>query len=346
MFGVYRTLLALAVLFQHLADVPLIGHFAVYGFFVLSGFLMTSIMQGTYGYTWRGRTAYFINRFLRLFPAYWILCTVSIGLILIYGDAITRAYQSAIYLPSRPIEFLSNLTLIFPAVSPKWVEPRLAPPTWALTLELIFYVVIGLGASRSRKLTWLWFTLGVAYFAMTYLLGMGHESRYSYLPAASLPFSIGALLYHYKEQSRQLAARVPGHPLAWLLAYVPLAFVAQLDQRAWIEPLFLANIALHTIIIAKLRNLPRSGWIWRCDKTVGDLSYPVYLGHYQAGLLVAMTLWGTPVHGFSPRGLMTALLAAFVAVCLGYLINRLVDHNVERARRALKQRVQTAGAGA
>ncbi|QID18530.1 acyltransferase [Nitrogeniibacter mangrovi] len=340
LFGVYRTLLALAVLFQHLADIPLIGHFAVYGFFVLSGYLMTTIMHQTYGYTTRGRLAYFLNRFLRLFPTYWIICLLTLGLIVLQGEPLTRSYHDAIYVPTRGVDILANLSLIFPALSPKWVEPRLAPPTWALTLELIHYVLIALGVSRSRRITWLWLAVAASYFAATYALGLGHESRYSYLPAASLPFSIGALLFHYRDATREFVARIPGHPLVWLLAVVPLALTAQLDHRAYIEPLFFMNMALHALIIAKLRDWPRGGWLGQSDKRIGDLSYPMYLGHYLAGLSVSLVLWGAPVHGATPQGVISALVAAVVVSCLAYAINVTVDRNIERARQALKKRAR------
>ena len=61
MFGVYRFLLALNVVFYHVLDVPGIGPLAVYSFFVLSGFLMTMIMQQTYGYSVTGIKKYAIN---------------------------------------------------------------------------------------------------------------------------------------------------------------------------------------------------------------------------------------------------------------------------------------------
>ncbi|MCZ4303775.1 acyltransferase [Zoogloeaceae bacterium G21618-S1] len=337
MFGTYRTLLALAVLFQHLAGVPLIGHFAVYGFFVLSGYLMTAIMHKTYGYSLHGRLAYLANRFLRLFPTYWLICLLTIGLILFYGEATTRAYHSAIFLPNSPTDIVANASLIFPAMSPKWIEPRLAPPTWALTLEIVFYVLIGLGVSRSRRTTLVWLAAGAAYVGATFALGLGHESRYSYIPAASLPFSIGALLFHYKAQTARIAAAVPGHALAWLPLYLILAWLANHNTRALIEPLFLANIALHALIIAKLRDTTRSGWMHRMDKPIGDLSYPVYLGHYQAGLIVTMTFWGSPLLDDNAAALPAAALAAVLTLSVAYLINRLIDTRIEAMRRALKR---------
>ena len=51
MLGSFRFILALLVVTQHLLLIPSVGHFAVHGFFILSGFLMTLVMSDTYGYT-------------------------------------------------------------------------------------------------------------------------------------------------------------------------------------------------------------------------------------------------------------------------------------------------------
>lgn len=69
MFGTYRTILALMVVFLHLGGVPRIGAYAVFGFYCLSGYLMTLIMQTTYGYSFQGVIKYGINRFLRNYPS-------------------------------------------------------------------------------------------------------------------------------------------------------------------------------------------------------------------------------------------------------------------------------------
>src|SRR5450631_1869306 len=66
MFGMFRVLLALAVVMNHtISWVTGIGIVAVYCFFLLSGFLL---MTGVYA---DRPTDFFLNRFLRLYPMYW-----------------------------------------------------------------------------------------------------------------------------------------------------------------------------------------------------------------------------------------------------------------------------------
>lgn len=46
--------MALMVVFQHLGGVRVLGEHAVFGFYILSGYLMTLTLHASYGYSWRG----------------------------------------------------------------------------------------------------------------------------------------------------------------------------------------------------------------------------------------------------------------------------------------------------
>ena len=71
MLGTYRVILALMVVFQHLGKSYQLGAYAVFTFFVISGYLMTYILNENYGYSLRGRMKYLLNRILRIYPVYW-----------------------------------------------------------------------------------------------------------------------------------------------------------------------------------------------------------------------------------------------------------------------------------
>ena len=51
MFGTLRTILALMVAAGHLTDQWQIGTYAVFAFYIISGYLMTLIMHESYGFT-------------------------------------------------------------------------------------------------------------------------------------------------------------------------------------------------------------------------------------------------------------------------------------------------------
>jgi peptidoglycan/LPS O-acetylase OafA/YrhL len=86
--GLIRVLLALAVVdfhavrfasSPHFLNLPWInGGVAVQSFFVISGFYMALILSGKYA--GRGVFVFYRARFLRLYPAYWIVAIATYAL--------------------------------------------------------------------------------------------------------------------------------------------------------------------------------------------------------------------------------------------------------------------------
>ena len=99
MFGAYRTLLALFVVFFHIGHLPYLGSYAVFGFYVLSGYLMTLVMHTNYGYTLVGMTKYAVNRVLRIYPIYWLACLLSIFAIYLLGSGYAFKFHQALVIP-------------------------------------------------------------------------------------------------------------------------------------------------------------------------------------------------------------------------------------------------------
>ena len=154
--GLFRFFLAVNVMIFHILKVPNIGPFAVYSFFVLSGFLMTTIMKENYGYNLLGFKIYAFNRFLRLFPLHWILLLIAFTIVLLVGDNFASAYNGSFGIPTDVISIIANITLIYPSFHPIEVTPRLSPASWALTVELFYYILIGIGISKTKKVTIIW----------------------------------------------------------------------------------------------------------------------------------------------------------------------------------------------
>jgi peptidoglycan/LPS O-acetylase OafA/YrhL len=289
MFGTYRTLLALMVVALHLGGVPSMGGYAVFGFYALSGYLMTLIMQNNYGYTLSGVSKYAINRFLRIYPIYWISIAFSAFLILFVGEQFSSEYKKVMYFPQTPIETAKNIFLFFPFRE----SPRLTPPAWALTVEIFYYILIGLGLSKSKRVVLLWLSASLIYHAVAVTAGFGWEHRYSTIPAASLPYATGAFIYHYKNNvlkrihhaDRKLDEYLHsmvffGILLNWFAGYLSGHLKGVFFYSNYILCAFMV------VILSERRTLP---FISRkFDKLMGDFSYPIYLIHYQVGLIVVV----------------------------------------------------------
>ena len=99
MFGTFRAILALMVVALHLGGIPALGNYAVFAFYCLSGYLMTLILQRNYGYTLAGFSKYIFNRFLKIYPVYWVSILFTLALVVMTTYDVTRDFHRAIYLP-------------------------------------------------------------------------------------------------------------------------------------------------------------------------------------------------------------------------------------------------------
>lgn len=337
MFGTYRTFLALMVVALHLGGIPKIGAYAVFGFYCLSGYLMTLIIQTSYGYTVSGVGKYALNRFLRIYPIYWVSIFLSVVLIFHLGNEYTSAYHKSIYLPGDLFELLKNLLLFFPFRE----SPRLTPPAWALTVEIFFYIIIGLGASRTKCITLIWFVLSVAYHLFAVFIQLGWDHRYFTIFAASLPFSTGALIFHYKGKLTQLAGIATGKvqnnlPVILLLLILFNWYVGYKTGHS--EGLFFySNFALCSVMVTILLNRKNLPFITRkVDKWLGDFSYPIYLIHYQVGIVVIVLLDSLGAEIKRPD-----LILMIVSVPLIFVLSWLITVTLERPIEIVRTKVKS-----
>src|SRR5688500_15297626 len=132
MFGTLRLLLALMVVFSHLPGSDYLVHFGFYavcGFFVLSGFLMTTGLHEVYRFDAK---LFWGNRLLRLLPPYYLVCLLTL-LIVIQVPAEAGAYLSYWVSDVPRFDIALNL-LILPQQWPQ-LDFRLVPPFWSVAVE-------------------------------------------------------------------------------------------------------------------------------------------------------------------------------------------------------------------
>jgi len=332
MFGTYRTLLALMVVTQHLAGIHVLGAYAVFGFYILSGYLMTSILHFNYGYSCAGVGRYALNRFLRIYPMYWVSICCSAILIAILGANYVAAYHEAMFIPRTVYEYFKNIFLFFPTVE----SPRLTPSAWALTVELCFYILIGLGASRNKYLVVGWLTLSIAYHAIANIGNWGWENIYFSIPAASLPFATGAFIFHYKDALLKNFKSSSEN----IQNFLPVALFAITLINWWLGDLtgyarsvcFYLNYVFCSLMVLFLSSKSALSFIPpKVDKWIGDLSYPIYVIHYQVGLLTLAVLDN---FGFSYKrpDIHVLLFSLPVIILAAWLLAICVEKPIEHIR--------------
>lgn len=329
MFGIYRTALAFLVVLNHLGPVDRVGPYAVFAFYVLSGYLMTAVLQQNYGYSAQGLLRYGVNRLLRIVPLYWVALLVSIGMVLLLGEARVRAYHPSMGLELPWWDVVRNALLVLTLDTPT----RLVPPAWALTVELFYYALMGLGLSRWLWSSAAWLVASVAYTANLVAADASFSYRYFPVAAASLPFALGSLLHHLR--SRNLGAlksldSTPTRLMLLALFAVNLA-VATAGGPESFRAQFYANLVLAGAMTYSLAGMS-SNSLRSADAAIGDLSYPVYLLHYQAGL-------GLMVLGFGGvRGEWGfAIVGGLLTLALAWAATIVIEPTIQSLRRRIRQ---------
>lgn len=330
MAGLFRFLLAFNVVVFHLVPSRIVGHwgpFAVHSFFLLSGYLMTLVLQRTYGFSLAGGARFAVNRFLRLFPTYYCVCLLSLAVLAVYGAALT-AYHPAIRVPDTIDSILANL-LIVPIF--RWPGVRLSPPTWSLAVELTCYALLWLGIARSPRLALLSLVGAVAYTAYLLATKASFPIRYGTVWAALLPFSLGAVSYFHRDRV-----------LAWCdgrmrLAIVGLYFANLLSLPWWYRgdpfmgPLYVNTVLTCFVTPFALDVRLSAAWLRTLDDWAGRLTYPVFLAHYPIAFLMHHLLIGGPA-----RSLAVCLATLPPLLFFSWLVCSYVEMPMEHWRRRVR----------
>ena len=165
---------------------------------------------------------------------------------------------------------------------------RIVPPSWALSVELLYYFLIALGISKTKRSTWFWFLIGLIYTLAVVCSNAAWEYQYFHFGAGSLPFSIGALLYHYQDLINEKVSWLTkkSAPIV-LFGLVAFNYLVAVKLQTLIGFSFYLNLLFSTILVTSLLNQKKLLFISkRLDSRIGDYSYPIYLVHIQAAVLL------------------------------------------------------------
>lgn len=340
--GTVRFLLATLVVFHHIAGLRLVGHHAVIFFFVISGYLITLVMQRSYGYSVRGLARFWINRALRLYPAYFVMLAFTLLVLQIVPAEAARQFRAPMALPQTAADWLANLTMVYPDLFPNRVTPRLAPATWAITIELFYYLLISLGLSRARRATEAWLAVSLALLGGQLVLGLGYAWVYYALPAGSLPFAAGALLCHHRAALAAWARPRAGRLLAGAALALLLLFALRLKAPGFGYEGTGASLALAATTLpaaaALAALIARPGLLAppALDRWLGDLSYPIYVGHWGVALAAGQLL-GIPRPDFGPQGLLLFCATFPATLLLSLAVTRGIDPRIAALRARIRR---------
>jgi peptidoglycan/LPS O-acetylase OafA/YrhL len=283
--GFVRFSLAFAVLLGHLAGNDIIyPRTAVFGFFILSGFLITKTINEVYLCNNRRQiTRFFFNRAVRIYPAYWACLMISC-LMLIHANNQLFRVNPNLFLPRNFQEWITNIGIFglwfhIPPASP---SPFLIPIAWSLAVELYNYLLMALVSARSKKLTW--GALIISGFYTAYLIDINNIPRSVYFNpfAHSLLFMMGSLLYHYRDRLKSYACSsfTLNLILVNIALYTPDLLRIKHDSfGTFFGILYIcAGIIAYSILSMSCITYKKS-YSRTIDQFLADISYPLFLVH-------------------------------------------------------------------
>ncbi|UVM41805.1 acyltransferase family protein [Pseudomonas brassicacearum] len=318
--GVYRLLLAMLVAVSHMGMTFMgfnPGVVAVVSFLIISGFVMTSLIERTYN-TPGQIGLFYMDRLLRLYPQFLVYFVLSCAVIhfLLPGTPQAAALtleNIATSLPIVPLGFyMFGITV-----------PEILPPAWSLGLEMCFYLLIPfLILYRTRGIA---FALSVTVF-MVASLGYLDTDIYGYrlLPGVLFIFLCGSYLYRAQAKGLWIAF-VTG----FVAALMFLAIVVGIIPRRPFNAEVTLGIALGLPAVFLLSRLKHH----RLDEFLGNISYGVFLNHFVV-MYVLRAFW--PVE-FSALIITAVLVLSFAMSGVSYYA---VERPALKLRHALRAGVK------
>ena len=181
-----------------------------------------------------------------------------------------------------------------------------------------------------------------------HLFELDYNYRYSMLLAGSLPFSIGASIYHFREilVSKLSFLEKPSSIFFLFGAFIANPLFVLICRKFSLHDLavfsYYTNYVVNALIVIGLIRGKIPFFSARVDQVIGDFSYPIYLLHWQVGFFASMLLFGVPVRGLSYEGVFSFLLASAICVFISLLIKIYVDAPIQRVRKRMRTSAQRA----
>lgn len=260
MFGYLRFLLAIIVLFSHTGLSPEWGNLgatSVTIFYMLSGFVITNILNKLDS---RGDgliIKFYVDRFLRIFPLYIIsLSFYYLYLIIKNADLTTHS-------------LLQNLTLI-PC---NYIKNPTIPVAWSLALEFQVFLIMPF-IYRNKVL---FYSLGLISMIIFLASNLSYLNKYTWgyfkFPGVLFIFLTGSIIAQSKVNiiKSYLAIFIALISLSGFL-FVEVGFI----ERGGFQSEVLLGIFLGVLLIIQIKDSRRL----KFNQELGSMSYSIFLIHF------------------------------------------------------------------
>lgn len=308
--GILRFILAITVVLAHSGSIFGLnfvgGKIAVQAFYIISGFYMTLILNEKYIGKNNSYKLFISNRFLRLYPIYWVVLFFTVGFSLVVlmftkGDGLKTLARYAEYFNTMDIGsfcfliftnlflflqdavlFLglntTNGNLFFTAnyqeTTPMLYQFLFIPQAWTIGIEIAFYLIAPFIVRKKLIVVIPLILLSIGLRLLLYFgLNLTNDPwTYRFFPTELVFFLLGIVSYHLYKRLQKKDIKTIYLKIIWLgiLGFTILFSILKLPAKEYLY-LIAFFIALPFVFILTKN--------WKNDSYIGELSYPIYISH-------------------------------------------------------------------
>jgi len=323
------------------------GKYFVELFFAISGYVFFWLYADAVRERKTSPAGFFIARFSRLYPLYFITLIAAAVLQAVYH----RLYGgSFIYTDNTPVNFLLNLIMV-----QQWMPKAVLSfngPAWSLSVEVFLYGLFFVLCYARRNTIPILSALVLVFIACRVsrmdMAGDFSRGMPSFFQGALVFYLVQALR---KPEHEALGRRIAtglmtGLPIVWGVSYVrgwrelPTVVDYSLAGYVFGVPAFLYVVVPLTLLLFGLMRdrwkasvFSRASlhrWSW-----IGDISYSIYLLHFPLQLLIMLVLAHWPYAARAAFFGSPLVFAAFFALAIGlaWLSHRYFEMPMQRFLR-------------
>lgn len=348
--GLLRTLLAISVVLSHsYGHIFVGGRLAVQMFYIISGFLISYILIESGSY--KNIKSFYINRFLRLFPAYYFISIITfiffVYLYFIGNDEFFSTFSNINYLGKVYLIF-SNIFIIgqdfsfFSGVKNGFFQfminyhdsdiivynGLISHVSWTLSLEIMFYLIAPF-IIRNKLLLIIILILSILLrITLIYIdVGLSGGFTYRFFPNELALFILGSLSHQilrpYYLNNNILNSKNLTNIITILFLFFCLIF-------SFIPFVYITNflmVFLLLLILPMLFNFQNSN---KWDVIIGEYSYPIYICHFLVITIVSQ---------FDIQNIyIFSIWVLLITFLLSHITIKLIIRSVEKIRTTNKVR--------
>lgn len=303
--GVLRFFFAISVLLGHIQIHHLISPiYAVQGFYIISGFYMSLILNEKYTSS-NENLLFYKKRFMRLLPTYWLIAVLSIIIALCFfykGESnilffdfnnfpTNTSITTWIYILMTNIIVWGQDLALFMGISPETGNMFLStssfaenypmlrymaiPVAWSVSSEFTFYLIAPFILRNKKRTVLILFLLSTISNIITNYYGLNDSNwRFRFFPSLLLYFLTGYFAYiiYKRIELRKFSTKYKYLCILSVLSVLTIILHLNIPYAVHsISLLCICALAIPYLFYAYKKDAT--------DRTIGEMSYPLYLIH-------------------------------------------------------------------